>query len=62
MSFQPALKTLKCDDRGRINIGSVDPQAKGREYTASLDRDGRVLLTPIDGEFDNLSLLAVERG
>lgn len=48
-SFIPALRKLRVDDRGRVNIGAVLPDAKGRTYAAEVSPlDGRVLLTPSD--------------
>lgn len=46
-NFTPALKTLVTDSRGRINIGTVVSDAKGRSYGAAVDAQGRILLTPV---------------
>lgn len=45
--FTPSLKTVKVDDRGRVNIGSVVSDAKGRTYGAAVDPHGQILLMPL---------------
>lgn len=45
-NFSPAIKVLRADARGRINIGTVVSSAKGRTYGAAVDPQGRILLTP----------------
>lgn len=58
-TFSPALKTLNTDSRGRINIGSVLPDARGGAYRASIDPEGRILLTPAEARANRGE---VERG
>ena len=62
-SFVPALKTLRGDKQGRVNVGSVSPAAKGGRYYASVDAAGRVLLTPVTDETTDPAAItrAVER-
>ena len=50
-NFTPSLKVINVDDRGRLSLGSVYPQAKGAKFRVAIDPDGRVLLTPVkEGE------------
>lgn len=51
-TFSAALKTLRVDERGRINIGTVFPAAKNGAYQASVNADGHILLTPVADEVD----------
>ena len=44
--FQPASKPLKTDERGRISIGRVVPEAKGREFFVKVSPSGAILLEP----------------
>lgn len=44
--FAPALRELKCDERGRISIGKLISAARGRSFTASVNTEGQILLTP----------------
>lgn len=56
-NFSAALKRVRVDDRGRVNIGSIVQDAKGGEYEAAVDGAGRILLTPAPNP-----QRAVERG
>ena len=46
-AFSAALRVLKADARGRINIGTVVADAGGRQFEAAVDAEGRILLTPV---------------
>lgn len=45
--FQPALKPIKADDRGRVPVGRVVPEAKGREFFVKVSPSGAILLEPV---------------
>lgn len=45
-TFSAALKPLRVDDRGRVNIGTLIAAAKGSIYTGAVNATGQILLTP----------------
>ena len=49
-AFSAALKPLKADARGRINIGMLVSSARGQTYLGAVDPEGRILLTPYDAD------------